>query len=148
MKDVPTKIGFSRATDGAAMVEFAFMLPLLLVFIFGVEEYGRLFLAQSTLDRATYVAARCGAVNQTSCPDAGSIRTFANGQLWGIINSGSVTFTPTVPSCPTTPGLSTANVVVTASYPFSFIVNIPALVNAGSSTSMTLSASATYPMQC
>lgn len=170
MNDIPTKDGFLRANDGAAMVEFAFMMPLLLVFIFGVEEYGRLFLAQSTLERATYAAARCGGVSGAPstttpspiCPDLTTITSFANTQLWGIVSSSAVTFTPQISNSGSTfttvnsacvantnaTGYSTAYVTVRASYPFSFIVNIPALVNSGSSTSVTLQATSIYPAQC
>ena len=53
---------FRSATDGAVLAEMAVIVPLLLALVFGVEEYGRLFLAQTILQRATYAAARCGAV--------------------------------------------------------------------------------------
>jgi Flp pilus assembly protein TadG len=153
----PTKPAFSSATDGSVLVEAALVIPLLLAFVFGVEEYGRLFLSQTALQRAAYVAARCGAVYDpnlaatatTTCSDASSTQAYAKGQLWGLLNSTSVTFTPTFSSTCSTAGISSASVTVTASYPFSFIVNLPALLSSsGSSPSLSLTASAKYTVQC
>jgi Flp pilus assembly protein TadG len=145
----PIKPAFSSATDGSVLVEAALVIPLLLAFVFGVEEYGRLFLSQSALQRAAYAAARCGAINQTTCPDAGSTNTYAGGQLLGLLNTASVTFTVTFPA--TTPScsiLSPPTVTVNANYTFNYIVNLPALLaGSGGSTTVPLAASATYPVQ-
>ena len=151
-----TKPPFWVATDGAVMVEAALILPLLLALVFGVEEYGRLYLAQSTLQRAAYAASRCGAVNDVTnpdyptCPDAGSINSYAQTQLWGLLDSASVTFTPVVGVCSTmTAGtLSTATVAVTATYTFNFLVNLNGLVNSTGNSTIPLSATAEYPLQC
>jgi Flp pilus assembly protein TadG len=154
----PTKPAFSSATDGSVLVEAALVIPLLLAFVFGVEEYGRLFLSQSALQRAAYAAARCAAVfdatasppgSATYCPDAGNTNTRAGGQLLGLLNSASVTFTVTFPATtPSCTGLSPAAVTVNASYTFNYIVNLPALLSgSGGSTTVPLTASATYPVQ-
>jgi Flp pilus assembly protein TadG len=156
--DHPTKPAFWSATDGSVLVEAAFVIPLLLVFVFGVEEYGRLFLAQSALQRAAYAAARCAAVydattspsgSGTHCADAGSTNTYAGGQLLGLLNSASVTFTVTLPATPPScSGISPAAVTVNANYTFNYIVNLPALLSrSGGSTTVPLVASASYPVQ-
>ena len=151
----PAKQAIWSATDGTVLAEAAFILPLLLVLVFGVEEYGRMFLSQTVLQRATYAAARCGAVNDSTnpdyptCPDAGSIQTYASGQLLGILNPASVAFTvPTLGSCPTLPGPQTAIVEVTATYTFNFLVNLPGLLNSSGSSTIPLSATAIYNLQC
>jgi hypothetical protein len=47
---------------GAVAIEYAFVLPALLLFLLGILECGRLFWSYTTLYRATEAAARCGAI--------------------------------------------------------------------------------------
>jgi Flp pilus assembly protein TadG len=148
----PIKPAFSSATDGSVLVEAALVIPLLLAFVFGVEEYGRLFLSQTILQRATYAAARCRAVYDptvtatatTTCSDSSSTQSYAQTQLWGILSPASVTFTAT----PSTacPG-SLPSVTVNATYTFGFIVNLPALLNGSGGATTPLTASAVYCLQ-
>lgn len=43
---------------GAAMIEFALILPILIVLVFGVTELGRALYQQNTLDKAVLTGAR------------------------------------------------------------------------------------------
>ena len=47
-----------KTQKGAAMVEFAIVLPLLLVLIFGIIEFGNLLMKFNTLNKITMDAAR------------------------------------------------------------------------------------------
>lgn len=49
---------------GAAMVEMAIVLPLLMVLVFGIIEYGRLYNAQITLTHAAREGVRDYAIHQ------------------------------------------------------------------------------------
>jgi len=56
-----------REERGAAVVEFAVVLPLLLTILFGIIEYGYIFMVRQTLQHAAREGART-AVLQTSVP--------------------------------------------------------------------------------
>lgn len=56
---------FRRFADrrGEAAIEFAFVLPLLLLITFGLIDFGRALQVQTTLNYAVQAAARCYAVH-------------------------------------------------------------------------------------
>lgn len=51
---------------GVSLVEFAMILPLLLLLIFGIIEFGRLISARETVNQATRNSARYGSANQVT----------------------------------------------------------------------------------
>ncbi len=53
--------GRFRGDDGAVLVEFALVAPLLLVLVFGLIDYGRMLNDDNTLTRTVQSAARTGA---------------------------------------------------------------------------------------
>jgi Flp pilus assembly protein TadG len=55
-----------RSTRGQTMVEFAMVLPLLLVVLFGIIQFGIIYNNYITLTEATRVGARKGAVSRTA----------------------------------------------------------------------------------
>ena len=59
---------FGRDTRGTALVEMAIVIPLLLLLIFGILEYGRLFWITGSAQKATAIAARIAAVRPAVCP--------------------------------------------------------------------------------
>ena len=83
---------------GAAMLEYAVVLPIFLSFTIGVMDMSRLLWTQVTLDRAVQSAARCAAVNTTACGGAAAIQTFAAGEAWGV-SVASSNFAVSYPSC-------------------------------------------------
>src|SRR5262252_10068455 len=57
--------GGHRGRDrGATAVEFALLLPILLLIVFGIIDFGRALNTQITLTQAARVGARLAAVNQ------------------------------------------------------------------------------------
>ncbi len=60
--------GGARRARAAAVVEFAVVLPLLLTILFGIIEYGWIFMVRQTLQQAAREGARLG-ILQTSDPD-------------------------------------------------------------------------------
>ncbi len=119
--------------SGAVAVEYALLLPALLLFVLGLMDSGRLLWTYTTLYRATEAAARCGAVNATDCATASQIRNYAVTQAYGLTVDASA-FAAATAAC---------GVQVTASFPFAFV--IPWMSVSGSDNTITLGASACYP---
>ena len=118
--------GFWNCSNGSAIVEFAIILPMILLLIFGVYDFGRLFWIQSTLQfaaeqTARYAMAQPAAV--TNCASAGLL-TVLDSNLAGVDPATvtvNFTFTPAVPNTPPAPNTAPAACQVTATYPFSFL---------------------------
>ena len=83
---------FARGASGAVAVEFALMLPVYIVFVLGVMEFGRWIWIRNTMEMAAESAARYGAI--TSGATDASIETQAATYLIGIAPA-SVTFNAT-----------------------------------------------------
>ena len=102
----------AKACDGTTAVETALVLPAFLLFLFAVVEAGLLFWTQTTLQSAVEAAARCAAVNTTTCGSTSAIQGYAAGQATGLTIT-STSFNVSQPSC---------GYQVSINYPFSFIV--------------------------
>ncbi|MDA8436319.1 MAG: pilus assembly protein [Actinomycetales bacterium] len=156
-----------RSVDdsGASAVEFALVLPLLLLVVFGIINFGVVFSQQLTLNNAVRSGARSGVVvgQLLDCP---AIRSKVSGDLSGLAMdpaiasarvtlltaSGSVVTTPcsgaflllsdqttgagVYPCAGSAPGTS---VVVDGQYPSSLPVSFPPFP-----TTLPLSAKAVY----
>ena len=97
---------FLRREHGTQLVELAIALPLMLVLLGGIAEFGRLFYTYSTLTNAVRAGAR-----HASRWERNAGWTFpetSNMVVYGDYSGGST---------PILPGLSTANVVVQANGP-------------------------------
>ncbi len=99
----------SSRERGAAAVEFALVLTLLLMLIFGIIDFGRAYNAQVTLTQAAREGARLVALNQANA--VGRTKDAATG-LSGV----TVTI---VQSCPANANQG-VDAIVTTSYQFSF----------------------------
>jgi len=87
-----------RGQAGAAALELVFALPVTLLFVLGIMEFGRIIWTQTTLDYAVEAAARCAAINSTLCGTTTAIKNFAVGAATGIPVTSS-NFTVATPSC-------------------------------------------------
>jgi len=90
---------FLRATGGSAMIEFALVLPPLLMLLLGAMEIGHAMWVQNALNYSVHLAARCASVDTSVCGSASQIQSYAVG-LTPIGLSPSV-FTVTTPACGT-----------------------------------------------
>ena len=88
-----------RNQNGAAIVEFAVLLPLLILFVFGIIEFGTLLYDQQILTNASREGARAGIVQQNPRVDPASIdnvvQTYCSNYLitFGNTNSPITTLT-------------------------------------------------------
>jgi Flp pilus assembly protein TadG len=92
----------SSGQRGAAVVEFAIVLPLLLLIAFGIFEFGRAIYVYNTLVKATRDAARYYAAHQPGNPPP-SAATIRNLAVYG---------NTTGTGAPLAPGLTTAMVTL------------------------------------
>ncbi len=106
-----------RPDRGAAAVEFALVLPLLLLVVFGLVDFGRALNEQILLGRAAQQGARAAALRQTDTV----ARTEAAAQP--LANVGV-----TVTVCPTGT-VTSADATVVATHPFTFITPVDAFVS-------------------
>jgi Flp pilus assembly protein TadG len=120
----------ARRSDGNAVVEAAFLLPVFLSFILGVVEVGRLFWTQSTLQFAVQEAARCASIDTAICGSTSAIQAYAVSKATNL-NVAASAFSVTTSSCGN---------MVQISRPFDFIA-----ADLFPVASITLSAQSCYP---
>jgi Flp pilus assembly protein TadG len=122
---------------GAAAVEFALLLPLLTLLVFGIVDFGRALNAQITLTQAAREGARMAALGEPNV--VSGTQAAATG-----LSPVSVTVT----SCPTGAAAGT-NAVVQVSYSFSFVTPVAAIASIfGSSFGSTMTLTARGVMPC
>lgn len=116
---------------GQAFVEFALILPALLLIVLGIVQFGRLYNSYETITNATRAGARVAAVSRTaSDPVGATIQAVKNSAPNLTASQINVTVSPGPPW----PQGST--VTVTATYPYS--VNLLGIVvKSGTLTSTT-----------
>ena len=124
---------------GAAAVEFALLLPMLLLLVFGIIDFGRALNAQITLTQAAREGARLDALGQPNPNVVSRTQAAATG-----LNPVNVTVT----SCPVNAGAG-VNAVVRASYKFTFVTPVASIARMfGSSFGSTITLTATGVMPC
>lgn len=87
-----------RGERGAAAVEFAIVLPLLLIFVGGIVDFGRLFYAEIMVTNAAREGARMVAMGLESDAQARAVAASPNIDFVGGFA------TPDIVPCPSTPG--------------------------------------------
>jgi Flp pilus assembly protein TadG len=139
-----------RACRGATAVEFALVLPMFLMLVFGSIEFGRLLWTRQALQEAAIAGARCMAIAQgstqhSSCASSGSysaattksyIQSVATG--WGLTVPTSGISLNNAASCGGTSGFSQVTLTST------FTSVVPKLVRLAAGGT-TLTAIACYP---
>jgi Flp pilus assembly protein TadG len=136
--------------SGAAAVEFALLLPLLLLIVFGLIDFGRALNAQITLTQAAREGARLDALgNYTSAQICTRVVTAATSLS---LTCSNVTVTASCPSSSASTGVGTGDGIVQVSYPFTFVTPIGAIATlvgggSGSFSGLTLTAQGDMPCE-
>jgi Flp pilus assembly protein TadG len=126
---------------GAAAVEFALLLPLLLLLLFGIIDAGRAINTQITLTQAAREGARLASLGQPNSTVVSGTRAAA---------FGLSPVTVTVTGCP--PGAGpTTSATVSVSYGFTFVTPIGAIAGllgvSGDGAPLTLTAQGVMPCE-
>src|SRR6476620_485714 len=123
-----------REVSGSVAAEFGLTAPYFLVAVFGIVNAGLLLWTQLGLQHGVEMAARCGSVNTTLCPDNDAIKTYAGTQTLGFPVSAS-NFTIAPGDC--------GGIQVSGNYPY----NIFGFVKWGGTplVSINLSAQSCFP---
>ena len=127
------------------MVEFALVLPLLLLLAFGIIEFGLLLYDKAIVTNASREGARAGVVFRAD--SSGNYFPFTGGEITTVVNNYAstylVTFGPgTLTTTPTPCASRGSNLTVTVSYPYTYLVfsNLANLIGSGFPGTTTLSA--------
>jgi len=106
-----------RRERGAAAVEFALVMPLLLILILGIAEFGRAYNIQTTLSAAAREGARVMALQSSQSEARQAAIAAANPAV--TLSAGQISVSPS--TCLGGGATATATVIVT--YPMPFITN-------------------------
>ena len=123
-------LGCLADRSGASAVEYALLLPALLILLLGIADMADLAWNQASIDFAVDAAARCAAIDSSDCGTTAQIQSYAAAHAYAL-NLPSSRFLATAPAC---------GAQVSASVPFSFVTPWVA------PQQITLTASACYPI--
>jgi Flp pilus assembly protein TadG len=108
-----------RYERGAAAVEFALVVPLLLLLVIGIAEFGRAYNLQTTLSGAAREGVRAMALQNNPA----AARAAAQAAAGGLgLTSSQIAVSPT--SCPTNSTGPATMATVTISYPMTFVTGL------------------------
>jgi Flp pilus assembly protein TadG len=111
---------------GATAVEMAFLLPVFLLFMLGIEELGRALWTQVSLQFAVEAASRCAAVSPSLCTP--TVEGYAASQVFGMsIPSSAFTYTPNATCGVASSSTGSGGAQVDASYTFRPVLDISGL---------------------
>jgi Flp pilus assembly protein TadG len=101
-----------RSERGASAVEFAFIVPLLILLVLGIAEFGRAFQVQGTLSAAAREGVRAMALQNNQTSARAMVRSVAS-SLHPAVTDAQIAISPS--ACPST-YTSGASVTLTISY--------------------------------
>lgn len=120
--------------DGQALVEFVFVLPLLVLLVFGITQFGLAFRNHLAITDAARVAARAAAVKRTNDPCGAATTAIQN-----TVSAGQWAQVSSRITCTAGPNVGD-QVKITIKYPYA--IGLP-----GFSASGDLTSSATERME-
>ena len=108
-----------RGERGSNAVEFGLVVPILLILVLGIVEFGHAFQVQGTLSAAAREGARVMALQNDPAAARAAVRG-ASPTLDPAVTDAQITVAPT--ACPPT-STTTTNVRVTVVYPMPFLTD-------------------------
>lgn len=102
-----------RSQKGQSLVETALIIPIIILILFGIVDFGRIFHAYLTIDHAGREAARAAAVGDAD----GAIITKVNNATGSLTNAVTTSIDPS-------PRESGDEVTITLTYQFAFLTPI------------------------
>ena len=122
---------------GSVAVEFAILLPLFIMFVWGAIEFGLAYYTQEVLTNATREGARAGIVQALPKPTVAQIQAVVTTY---VANSGVPTGSLNTPTVTGAGGAFPAPLTVTATY--NYTLPVVSMITAGAvPASITLTAS-------
>lgn len=116
----------SQSCDrGAAAVEFAIVVPLLLLILLALVDFGRLFFVQVSLAGASREGARAASVGRSAADVATVVQASSPGVARVSSLGASTALTVLQGACTGTPGAQTS--AVTVSVPFHWVTPVELL---------------------
>lgn len=116
---------------GAAAVEMAIILPLLMLILFGIIDFGMIMYSREVITNASREGARAGIVQSATKPGVGAIQAIVTNYLTGTgIDPNAVTINVAGA------GLTNPNILnVTVTYPYQFFA--PGILGLGTAITLT-----------
>ncbi len=116
-----------KRQTGTSLVEFAIVLPILVIFIFGIIEFGVILYDKAMITNASREGARAGIVFHADTN--GNYAPLSDGEITAVVNNylqaylislgGGASATTTVTRAGTSPG---GQLTVSVAYDYSFLV--------------------------
>ena len=106
---------------GAEIVEFALVLPLLLLILFGIMEFGIVFFDKAIITNASREGARAGVVSRSPVLSNDDITTIVNNYSVGLVSFSSSVASPVV-TVTTTTIAAEQFLTVKVEYSYTFLV--------------------------
>ncbi|HEX6966778.1 MAG TPA: TadE/TadG family type IV pilus assembly protein [Gemmatimonadaceae bacterium] len=136
------RMRFAHSERGAAMVEFAIVLPLLLLLVFGIIDFGRALYTLNNLTSAVREGGRYAAANVDDPTTTAAIDAVKAKVTADVIAFGGNPQDPTVTVVPDAPYPATQSITVSiVDYPFTPLTPLASMIGLGS---ITMSPSAVF----
>jgi Flp pilus assembly protein TadG len=103
---------------GASAVEFGLVVPILLILVLGIVEFGHAFQVQGTLSAAAREGVRAMALRNDQAQAKDAVQAAAAALNPGVTDA-QISISPA--ACPT--GTTTQNVTLTIRYPMPFVTD-------------------------
>lgn len=134
---------FARSDNAAALVEFAIVLPILLLFVFGIVDFGRALYTANNLTSAVREGARLASTQISPDPTIGASTAAVQTAVKAYVvafggGGGPPTVSETFSGAP--PAMQSITVQI-VNYPFTPITPIAGLIGLGT---IRMSPSATF----
>ena len=112
-----------NAERGSAAVEFALILPVLVVLVFGIAEFGRIYHVQTTVSGAAREGVRSMALTGNPSTARSAAKTAAS-TLSPALSDSQISITLSSGSACTSTATTNVTATMTISYPVTFLTSL------------------------